>query len=153
LPWAPTQRVRLHRPMPTTTMRVSYDLPHFEVNVNVKVNGTPVASKWSRTFFGQTSFKAALFAPAVPEIQKAFEGLKDGLVGYSQLCRSGKARMRKRTISELLQAIDCTTRNRQAVPCRKFQSPRNRAVFRAKTSRFEAKSPKESQKTWDSGHF
>src|SRR5262249_47973575 len=42
----------------------------------INVNGTPVASNWSRTFFEQTSFKAALFAPAVPEIQKALEGLK-----------------------------------------------------------------------------
>src|SRR5262249_29261254 len=40
LPWAPTQRVRLHRPMPTTTMRVSYDPPIWKLTL---VNGTPVA--------------------------------------------------------------------------------------------------------------
>src|SRR5215510_12851219 len=49
---------------------------HMISPINVNVNGTPVASNWSRTFFEQTSFKAALFAPAVPEIQKALEGLK-----------------------------------------------------------------------------
>ena len=40
------------------------------------VNGTPVASAGQQTFFAEPPFEAALVAPAVPEIQKALEGLK-----------------------------------------------------------------------------